>query len=486
MKAKLYSLTISLLLLFSPSSYVYGQYGLIGNRTINGVEYQLYNFNYEELFAYATGYTSSVPENLTIPATIMLSEDSKYDGKYLVVEVSSKAFEGCSKLKTVTIVKSSVASEAFKNCQNLTAVNWESVRSGEYSVGQAAFMGCTNLKSIILPSDLYFIDSSAFQDCSSIEDFALPNITYIGEKAFAGCSSLHEITFPASLTEIRDQAFKDCLGLTSIIIPSTIKEINGRAFHDCKCIQHVYIEDSNDELALGLFYGNGDAPYLAFEGCNHITSLYVGRRFVFPNSYATFRTVREIVFGNYINRIESRSLENFVNLQSVKFMGEVEEIGDEAFHNCNSLQTLILPESLNHIGSYAFWDCSNLKSITLPEAISYMGDYAFNGCRSLEDVYCYAITLPSTGYRLFYETSVSNATLYVPSAALSAYKTSEPWKQFGKIIALTEVGLDSVLSSEVHRPSKIYTPDGKSFSITQRGMNILRMNDGTTMKVLKK
>ena len=64
--------------------------------------------------------------------------------------------------------------------------------------------------------------------------------------------------------------------------------------------------------------------------------------------------------------------------------------------------------------------------------------------KNIENIYCYAEEVPSAGYDAF--DGFSNyATLSVPASAIEAYKTTEPWRDFGTIKAIegTE-GIESV------------------------------------------
>ena len=60
------------------------------------------------------------------------------------------------------------------------------------------------------------------------------------------------------------------------------------------------------------------------------------------------------------------------------------------------------------------------------------------GCSELLDVYCYAEKVPSTESNAFNGSYPKNATLHVPDASIDSYKATEPWSDFGKIVALTE------------------------------------------------
>ena len=65
-----------------------------------------------------------------------------------------------------------------------------------------------------------------------------------------------------------------------------------------------------------------------------------------------------------------------------------------------------------------------------------IGNYAFADCNNIENVYCYAEEVPSTFYNAFDHSNIENATLHVPASAIEAYKTTEPWSDFGTIKAI--------------------------------------------------
>ena len=85
------------------------------------------------------------------------------------------------------------------------------------SIGDAAFWGCTNLTSVVLPSGLRSIGESAFSACHGLTSITIPNtVTSIGNFAFSSCSGLTSIKIPKNVKSIGNYAFCDCRGLTSV------------------------------------------------------------------------------------------------------------------------------------------------------------------------------------------------------------------------------------------------------------------------------
>lgn len=77
------------------------------------------------------------------------------------------------------------------------------------SLGDNAFTGKTNLKSVKLPAGLVSIGKNAFTR-TGITHITLPNsLESIGEEAFVECHNLKTIAFPAGLKTIGDKAFNN-------------------------------------------------------------------------------------------------------------------------------------------------------------------------------------------------------------------------------------------------------------------------------------
>ena len=115
---------------------------------------------------------------------------------------------------------------------------------------------------------------------------------------------------------------------------------------------------------------------------------------------------------------------------------------------------IVIPESITFenskysvtsIGDAAFYECIDLTSVTIPNSVTSIGECAFAYCENIENVYCYAEEVPSTDFDAFDDSNIENATLHVPASAIEAYKTTEPWSDFGTIKAIEVAdGVESV------------------------------------------
>ncbi len=142
--------------------------------------------------------------------------------------------------------------------------NWpKSVTIGEgvTSIGSNAFYRCENMTSVMIPDSVTRIGSGAFCNCTGLTNVAIPNgVTSIGDNAFEGCTGLTSVAIPNSVTSIGDNAFNGCTGLTSVTIPNSVTSIGYLAFASCSGLKSVTIPLSVTRIGV-----------LVFEGCPDVT-----------------------------------------------------------------------------------------------------------------------------------------------------------------------------------------------------------------------
>ncbi|MGI5874706.1 MAG: leucine-rich repeat protein [Bacillota bacterium] len=299
-----------------------------------------------------------------------------------VTSIGSDAFRYCSNLTSITLPDSvtSIGYEAFYDCTGLTSIT---IPDGVTSIGESAFQYCTGLKSITLPDSLTSIGDYAFYGCSGLTSITIPDsVTSIGEQAFTGCTGLTSITIPDSVTSIGDWAFNDCTGLTSITIPDSVTSIGDSAFYDCAGLTSVTLPDGVTSI------GN-----CAFNGCTGLTSITIPDSVTSIGERAFFgcTSLKSITIPDSVTSIGEQAFNGCTGLTSITIPDSVTSIGDWAFNGCTGLTSITLPDSVTSIGYEAFYDCTGLTSIAIPDSVTSIGDYAFYGCAGLT-----SITIPDS------------------------------------------------------------------------------------------
>ena len=100
------------------------------------------------------------------------------------------------------------------------------------TIGNYAFMDCSDLFLDRLPSDLTSINSYAFYNCRYLMLSELPStLEYIGASAFAYCGLLSISELPPNLKYINKGVFSYCYSMKNLKkIPAAVTEIYGYCF----------------------------------------------------------------------------------------------------------------------------------------------------------------------------------------------------------------------------------------------------------------
>lgn len=292
-------------------------------------------------------------------------------------------------------------------------------------------------------------------------------VTSIGQNAFSA-KRLTSVVIPSSVTAIAVRAFDNCMNLTSIKVESGNKVYDSR--EDCNAI----IETNSNILIAGcqstvIPSSVTEIGESAFFHCSNLTSI------VIPNSVTSIGLAAFYGCG----------------LTSLDIPCSVTTIGGYAFTNCFGLTSVSIPGSVTSIGDYAFAFCMEMTTVIIPNSVTSIGNVAFGFC-NLTDVYCYAEKVPDTSDGTLFDYSyIEKATLHVPAGSIGDYANTAPWNGFWFIVPLTDddpapTGIRDTNSNVMAVGQQYYTIDGKRSTTPKQGMNIVKMNDGTTKKVIVK
>lgn len=110
------------------------------------------------------------------------------------------------------------------------------------SIGDAIFMGCGTLTSVMLPECVELIESGAFYGCTALTSINIPNnVTFI-EAAFLNCSALTKISIPGKVTGIANYAFDGCTSLKEVHVKAVNPPtISSGTFENCSGELKVYV-----------------------------------------------------------------------------------------------------------------------------------------------------------------------------------------------------------------------------------------------------
>ncbi|MDY6229462.1 MAG: leucine-rich repeat domain-containing protein [Prevotella sp.] len=241
-----------------------------------------------------------------------------------------------------------------------------------------------------------------------------------------------------SVTVIGQSAFERCEELTSVVIPNSVTSISKWAFFDCPRLASVTIGNSVNSIGIAAFYG-----------CHALTSV------TFPNSIIA--------------------------------------ISDHAFGYCTGLTEITIPNSVTTIGMEAFRRCFDLTTVTIGNSVTNIGEFAFSECDDLTSVISLIeepFEISENVFQVYnsetYVFEFAPATLYVPTGTKAKYESTPAWNKFANIVEGTENAVKSVETGVKAEETERYNVSGQRISSPQKGLNMVRMSDGTTRKVMCK
>lgn len=193
------------------------------------------------------------------------------------------------------------------------------------------FMGCTSLKSVVLPYSITSISANTFNGCSNLVSYGdVDHITSIGDYAFSDCTSLTTAEFGKFLTSTGNKlgvgAFSGCTSLTNI---------------------NYYIEDGymqpDDCHKLNI-------PNNCFKGCTSLKGNNV-------------KTTQLDIYGN----VGAASFSGCTSLKKVWLSNNVTSIGTSAFNGCAILENVTINRTTPPtLGTNAFANTPNNLVIYVP------------------------------------------------------------------------------------------------------------------------
>ena len=205
-----------------------------------------------------------------------------------VTSIGVNPFAECSSLTSIVVDAENTKYDSQGNCNAIIETETNTlisgckntyIHDGIEAIGQSAFLGCSGLTSLSLPSSITSLEETAFMKCSSLTAVTIPSsVTTIGNGVFADCGSLTTIvveegstifdsrgecnaiietetniliagckntTVPYGVTSIGEYAFYDCKELTTLNIPGSVTNIDSYAISGCNTLTTVIVGSSN-------------------------------------------------------------------------------------------------------------------------------------------------------------------------------------------------------------------------------------------------
>ncbi len=359
-----------------------------GEVTVDNIIYKCYigqNFSRVEIEGYVTDENGNplLPESVVIPETVV------FDGTEIAVtRIRANAFMNCSVLKEITLPSSieSVSNQAFKDAANLEKVVIPETVVFSY-FGEEVFEGTKAMD--------YFIDNSKdgavifgknifFRYFGTADTYVMPeDIDTLSDGCFEN-AVCKEIILSEKMSYIPENCFRNCKNLKEITIPDSVARVNDCAFSGCEKLEKVNLGDELISLGFGVFEGTnikdiylGKDMFLttgAFVGCDTLENITVHEN----NEYYVFE---DDVLYNISSYMETKEIALFLASSAKKTFcvpEDVTGVSPYAFNNCKNLEEICVNiERLN----FAYGGLK-VQKLSMDEAFT-IGEGAFKGCENL-------------------------------------------------------------------------------------------------------
>ena len=422
---------------------------------------------------------------------------------------------GFMNIKELTIPGNveTVGSWIVEGCSSLASLT---IEEGVKTLSESSFYGAA-VKTIKIPSTITEIPVRCFE-ASAIESIELHNgITSIGDAAFMNCSNLTALTIPGSVTHIGQWILRignldssnnwipnpntsitvtieeGATGLSassfwgspisSISIPSTIKAIPEYCFSN-STLSHIKIKGSIKTIGISAFYNCSNLSSIDLTGVESIGEsafAYTGIKSIhIPKSVASIGSWAfqrggwgssrydyepgdslEVTFDKGFNGFGVGSF-NYAPVKEVEIPSSVTEIPQSCFYG-SLISKATLPEGLKTIATNAFY-MSELTEITLPSTLEIIGPDAFDANditsvvlpKSLTELDVTAFSYPYNSVSTDGVRSITvqndnpesititgteennqarNCIVYVPDTAVDLYRVNTDWCAAGRFDA---------------------------------------------------
>ncbi|MCL2063102.1 MAG: leucine-rich repeat protein [Candidatus Cloacimonetes bacterium] len=166
-----------------------------------------------------------------------------------VTIIERLAFRYCTSLSDISLPESLtfIQPDVFAGCNSLTTIT---IPNNVATIISNPFTFCSSLETILVsPENNYFrgegnslIRNSDNELISGTKNSVIPNnVTRISSGAFVGSTNLTSLIVPNSVISIDSGAFYSCTNLSYIFIPSSVTSIYYAAFRDCPILT-IYAE----------------------------------------------------------------------------------------------------------------------------------------------------------------------------------------------------------------------------------------------------
>lgn len=436
------------------------------------------------------------PTNLVV---YVIGEDNK---------LTQSMFIYCNSLKELIVPKAAFCPSGLRGMDNLEKISASpesehlSVSDNIlYSKDKSALIYCPPLNPDIsdftTPQETKEIIGGAFLSTKNLTSFNATNVVKIGGDAISNCPQIRKITFGDALESYSNYAIFANPELEEISVSDNNKALtfdNGALMSKGKDSLYLYlgkdesysVPDGVKTIDTGAFFIR-PLKYLSLP--NSVTKL---------NHYALYscKNLEIINIGTGLEKIDDLTVVELPSLKQynidknnpyfTSIDGAIYTADRKALISVpGGLEEFSIAEGTDSIAYMAFnYMNSKIRKITLPKSIRAVMLATYYS-PNLMEIYAKAENTPEFGQPFVYANFPEELVLYVPIGKEEKYRESFC---FSYIKNIKEFDYSSIshntTDTDALKEIAIYSIDGRLLPERQKGINIIKMSDGSTQKVI--
>lgn len=347
------------------------------------ITYEVYDNGLMVITGYGSLYGSDIDKT---GVTSVIVEDKDADNNKVIRTIESNAFLGYTELESLVLPDhvSLIGENVFGECINLREIS----------------MSCPE-GYILRNGNLWYNHEGNFEDirpvmsdilgCIDVKKVTITTGKTIPNKMFEGMTLLEEVILPEGLEDIESSAFKNCKNLKKINLPQSLENIRERAFESCIGLTEIELPSQLEMI-----------DYFAFTGCSSLNEILISDEVcVCPCAFSSCESLSSVVIGGGVNLGEG-AFKDCPNLFEVTMPLEFDMIlmdgsiypapGMEDYRpvmsdifGCETVQNVIIISGKT-IPSRMFEGMSALTDITFGDTVMSISAGVFSDCTNLENL----------------------------------------------------------------------------------------------------
>ncbi len=272
-----------------------------------------------------------------------------------ITQINAAAFKGCIELESVVIPDGIkiIGENAFMNCEKLAEVSFPET---DFSVYKNAFAGTEFLSEY--KGDYLIVGDGVLINCkSSGEKIILPQNVKRLCNSFTSPENIKSVVFNEGLKAISTDSFNGCKNISELVIPESVEKIDNSAFKGMCGLKKLTVPFVTSKISG--WFGNTKCSVCNGSSCkfNSNGGVYLPKNFdeifimggVINSGCLSYMHIKTVTLGDNVTEIKENALSSS-GIETLNFSSgfSVSELPDGAFCN-NNLTSITIPQGVKII-----------------------------------------------------------------------------------------------------------------------------------------